>query len=153
MAETVGGEQNLPSDGRRNKTKILCTEHVPLPQRRRPARGTSIGIHRFGHLCPLQTPARFQCPEPHGIRCLRPAGRTICHTDGTASRNHHRQQYQPLSRAVGQDRFLLRLEPRNPHLRSGILPLDAMGFPKDVQQLLLQLLRIGKTHRPTDRAL
>ena len=47
----------------------------------------------------------------------------------------------------------VRLEPRNPHLRSGILPLDAMGFPKDVQQLLLQLLRIGKTHRPTDRAL
>ena len=31
MAETVGGEQNLPGDGRRNKAKILCTEHVSLP--------------------------------------------------------------------------------------------------------------------------
>ena len=132
------------------KQKYYVLNMFPYPSG---ARGTSIGIHRFGHLCPLQTPARFQCPEPHGIRCLRPAGRTICHTDGTAPRNHHRQQYQPLSRAVGQDRFLLRLEPRNPHLRPGILPLDAMGFPKDVQQLLLQLLRIGKTHRPTDRAL
>ena len=36
------------------KQKILCTEHVSLPQRRRSARGSSVGIHRFGHLCPLQ---------------------------------------------------------------------------------------------------
>ena len=35
-----------------------------------------------------------------------------------------------------QDRLLLRLEPRNPHLRPGVLPLDAMGFPENVQQLL-----------------
>ena len=33
---------------------------------------------------------------------------------------------------------IFRLEPRNPYLRTGILPLDPMGIPKDVQQLLLQ---------------
>lgn len=30
--------------------------------------------------------------------------------------------------------------PRSAYLRSGILPLDAVGFPEDVQQLLLQFL-------------
>ena len=67
MAEKVGGKQNLPSNGRRNEKEILCAEHVPLPLRCGIARRSSAGIYRFGYLRPLQTTARFQCTESHGI--------------------------------------------------------------------------------------
>ena len=38
-----------------------------LPLRCGTARRSSAGIHCFGYLRPLQTTARFQCTESHGI--------------------------------------------------------------------------------------
>ena len=112
MAETMGGQQNLSGNGRRYETEILCTEHVPLPLGCRSARGTSAGIHRFGHLRPLQTTARLQRTEPYGLRRLRLARRAVCHSNWPTPCNYYRQQYQPLSRTARQDRLLVRLEPR-----------------------------------------
>ena len=63
--------------------------------------------------------------------------------------NYYRQQYQPLSRTARQDRLLVRLEPRDTHLRPRILPLDAMGFPADVPELLRQQVAESTAHRPT----
>ena len=109
----MGGQQDLSGNGRRYETEILCTEHVPLPLGCRFARGTSAGLHRFGHLRPLQTPARLQRTEPYGLRRLRLARRAVCHSNWPTPCNYYRQQYQPLSRTARQDRLLVRLEPRN----------------------------------------
>ena len=144
----MGGQQDLSGNGRRYETEILCTEHVPLPLGCRSARGTSAGIHRFGHLRPLQTTARLQRTEPYGLRRLRLASRAVCHSNWPTPCNYYRQQYQPLSRTARQDRLLVRLEPRDTHLRPRILPLDAMGFPADVPELLRQQVAEGTAHRP-----
>ena len=66
MAETVGGEQNLPGDGRRNKAKILCTEHVPYPS----GAGLHVG-HPLGYIA-SDIYARYK--RLQGFNVLNPMG-------------------------------------------------------------------------------
>lgn len=66
MAEKVGGKQNLPSDGRRNEEKILCTEHVPLPS----GAGLHVG-HPLGYIA-SDIYARYK--RLQGFNVLNPMG-------------------------------------------------------------------------------
>ena len=49
------------------KQKYYVLNMFPLPLRCGPTRRTPAGIHRFGHLCSLQTTAGLQCTKSHGI--------------------------------------------------------------------------------------
>ena len=49
------------------KKKFYVLNMFPYPSGRGIARRSSAGIYRFGYLRPLQTTARFQCTESHGI--------------------------------------------------------------------------------------
>ena len=153
MAEAVGRPSDLPRRGGREEEEILRAEYVPLPQRRRPPRGPPPGLHRQRHLRPLQAALRLQRAQPHGLRRLRPARRAVCHTDGPAPCHNHRAEHQPLPRAARQDRLLLRLEPRGEDLRPGVLQVDAVGLPADVQELLQRQLEQGAADHQAHRAL
>ncbi len=66
--------------------QALYPRHVPLPQRSRPARRPSRGVHGHRHRLPLQADARIQRPAPDGLGRLRPARRAIRRPDQYASR-------------------------------------------------------------------
>ena len=57
-ASHVRGPESRRRRLRRHAAKVLRPRHVPLPQRRGPARGPSGGLHGHGHRGPLQADAR-----------------------------------------------------------------------------------------------
>jgi leucyl-tRNA synthetase len=76
MAAVLGTEPDVPDArvcpaGR----KAVRAGHVPLPQRRRAARGPSRGLHGHRHRLPLRADAGQERPAPDGLRRLRAAGR------------------------------------------------------------------------------
>ena len=77
--------------------KILHSRHVPLSERRGPARRPSGRLHRHGHPRPLQTRAGFQRAASDGLGRLRPARRAIRHQDRPASAPDHRGRTSPRS--------------------------------------------------------
>ncbi len=153
MATALEGAGHLPRGGGSRTPEILRSRHVPLPLGSGSARRPSAGLHRLRHLRPLQAVVRIQRVAPDGLRRLRSAGRAIRHPDRTASGRHDGAEHRPLPRAAGQDRLLVRLEPRGAHLRPGLLPLDPVGVPADVRPLLLQRLAAGAAHLRTRRGL
>ena len=58
---------------RSGQAEILRARHVPLPERRGPARRPSGGLHRHRHRRALQAAARFQRSASDGLGCVRPA--------------------------------------------------------------------------------
>ena len=153
VATPMGGERNLPGGRGREEKEVLCAQHVSLSFWSRIARGTSAGLHRQRHLCPLQATEGLQRAQPDGLRCLRTACRTICHTDGSASRHHYRTEHQPLPRTARQDRLLVRLGPRGAHVRPKLLQVDAVGLPAHVPLLFQHVQPEGSAHHQAHRAL
>ena len=138
VAAALERTEDLPRRGRPLAPEILCARHVPLSVGSRPACGPPAGLHRLGHLLALQAAQGIQRPAPDGLRRLRTSGRAVRHPDGAAPGGNDRAQHRPLPRAAGQDRLLVRLGPRGPHLRPEILQVDPVGLPRDVRPLLRQ---------------
>ena len=153
MAEPVGEGQDLPRHRGRRKEEVLCAQHVPLPVGGGTPCGSPPGLHSQRHLRALQASERLQRAQPHGLRRLRTPCRAVCHTDRTAPRGDNRCQHSTLSPAARQHRLLLRLGPRDTHLRPQVLPLDTVGVREDVPVVLLQLMPEGTAHRKTREAL
>ncbi|GFI53948.1 hypothetical protein IMSAGC022_00552 [Alistipes sp.] len=129
---------HLQRRGRRVAPQVLCSGHVSLSVGCGAACRSSARLYRIRHLFALQTTVGLQRAAPYGLRRIRPAGRAVCHTDRPAPRPDHRAEHSPLPRAARQDRFQLRLAPRGAHVRSRVLPLDAVGLCRDVRPLLRQ---------------
>ena len=95
---------------------------------------------------------RLQRTSPDGLRRLRPACRAVRHPDGTAPRRNDRAEHRPLPRTARQDRLLVRLAPRGPHLRPLLLQMDAVGLSGDVHNTTTTAVRsTGRTDRKTRR--
>ena len=130
-----------------SRPKFYVLDMFPYPS----GAGLHVG-HPLGYIASdiysrYKRQKRLQRPASDGLRRLRPSGRTVRHPDGPASGRHHRAEHRPLPRAIGQNRLLVRLGPRSPHLRSGLLQMDAVGVPQNVRLLLLQRQAAG----PPDR--
>ena len=153
MAAALERARHLPRRRRPRASQVLRPRHVPLPLGGRAPRRPSAGLHRLGHLFALQAAQGIQRAAPHGLRRIRPARRAVRHPDRAAPRRHDRAQHRPLPRAARQNRFFVRLGPRGAHLRPGLLQVDAVGVPRNVQPLLLQRHTAGTAHRRARRSL
>ena len=147
MAKEVGRDEDLPRDGGHAEAEVLRAQHVPLPLWGGAARGPSARLHSIRHIRALQAAAGLQRIEPHGLRRLRPAGRAVRHTDGTAPGRDDGAEHQPLPRTAGQNRLLVRLGQGGAHVRPEVLPLDAVGVHQDVQLILRQRAAEGQADR------
>ena len=116
--------------------KALRPGHVPLSQRRRPARRASRGLHGHRHRLPLQPDAGHERDAPDGLGRLRPARRAARQEDRHASAGDHREEHRQLPPAVEDARLQLRLGPRAGHDRRRLLPLDAVHLPGAVRHLV-----------------
>ncbi len=142
MASLLGGAQDLPSRRRYRpvEAEVLRARHVSVPLRRRPARGSSRGLHRVGHRCALQADARVQRAAPDGLGRVRLARGAVRDQDRNASEDHDRAQRGAVPRAAQEARFLLRLGSRGQHDRSELLPLD----PVDLQAAIRAWARVSR---------
>lgn len=143
----MGRGEDLPRNRGRAETEVLRAQHVPLPIRGGPARGPSARLHSIRHIRALQAAAGLQRIEPHGLRRLRPAGRAVRHTDGTAPRKDNKGKHGTVYRPTEQNRLLVRLGQKNKHVRPEVLPLDAVGVHQDVQLILRQRAAEGQADR------
>lgn len=138
MAEKVGGKQNLPSNGRRNEKKFYVLNMFPYPS----GAGLHVG-HPLGYIA-SDIYARYK--RLQGFNVLNPMGydayglpaeqyaiQTGQHPAITTVNNinRYREQLDKIGFSFDWNREIRTCEP-------GILPLDPMGVPQNVQQLLLQ---------------
>ena len=118
--------------------EVLHPRHVPLPERRGAACGTSRRIHRHRHPLPLQARARLQCAAPDGLGCVWPSGRAVRHPHGPASARDHGGERRQLQAPDPVARVQLRLDPRG---ISGGRSGSSSSFT-----------RAGSTQKPTGRS-
>ena len=71
----------------------LRAGHVPVPERRGPARRPPAGLHRHRRLRPVPADDRPQRPAHHGLRRVRPARRAVRGGDRAAPAHDHRGQH------------------------------------------------------------
>ena len=115
---------------RPGQAQALHPRHVPLPQRRRPARRPSRGLHRHRHPLPLQADARVQRPAPDGLGRLRPARRAVRRSrPSTHPRITTQANIDTFRRQIKSLGFSLRLGPRGRHDRPGLLQVDPVDLP------------------------
>ena len=143
----MGGYEDLPRDGGHAETEVLRAQHVPLSLWGGAARGPSARLHSIRHIRALQAAAGLQRIEPHGLRRLRPAGRAVRHTDGTAPGKDNKGKHGTVYRPTEQNRLLVRLGQGGEHVRPEVLPLDAVGVHQNVQLFLRQRAAEGQADR------
>ena len=128
--------------------------HVPLPQRRRPARRAPRGLHRHRHRLPVSCGCRAAtcCTRWAGTRSACPPSSTRSRptrTRAETTREEHRE-LPPADPDAGPE---LRLGPRGRYHRPGVLQVDAVDLPAAVQQLLRPDRPEGQADRaPDERA-
>ena len=121
--------------------------HVPVPERRRPARRAPAGLHRHRRLLPLQADDRPQRAVHDGLRRVRSAGRAVRGADRPAPGDHHaaeHRQHAPPAAPAGAEP---RPAAQRVHHRPELLPLDAVDLPADLQLLVRHR---AATARPID---
>ena len=137
MAAILGGARHLP----RHRGPLLPEgqeavrpRHVPLPVGcRTPCRPPG-GLHRHRHILALLQDARLQRASSDGIRLLRPSRRELRHQDRHAPQGDHQEEHRELHPPDKEPWHVLRLGPRDQHLRGGLLPLDAVDLPPALQE-------------------
>ena len=119
------------------RREALRPGHVPLPVRCRAARRAPAGLHRHRRLRPLPADDRQQRAARHGLRRLRPARRAVRRADRPAP-----ARAPPRTTSTTMQRQLRRLGLGHDERRSfatiddGLLPLDAVDLPADLQLLV-----------------
>ena len=157
MAKGLVRRGDLPDPQRRPAPEILRPRDVPL----------SVGPHPYGARAQLRHGRRggalhagegVQRPPPDGLGRLRPAGRERRPRSRGASRRVDLRQYRRHARTAAIDGAVARLEPRDRHLRSGLLQAPAAsvpGFPRSRPRRPphgARELGSGRPDRPRQRA-
>ena len=121
------------------KRKFYVLNMFPYPS----GAGLHVG-HPLGYIA-SDIYARYKRQQGFNVlNPMRPAGRAVRHTDGTAPGSDDGAEHQPLPRAAGQNRLLVRLGQGGAHVRPEVLPLDAVGVHQDVQLILRQRAAEGQ---------
>ena len=103
---------------------------------------SGIGLH-VGHplgyiatdvLRPLQADDRAQRAARAGLRRVRPARRAVRRADRPAPAGHHRGEHRDHARAAAPAGAGARPAPQRRDHRPGVLPLDAVDLPADLQR-------------------
>ena len=110
--------------------------HVPVPLGHRAARRPPAGLHRHRRLRPLQADDRAQRAARAGLRRVRAARRAVRRADRPAPADHHRGEHRDDARAAAPAGAGARPAPQRRHHRPGVLPLDAVDLPADLQLLV-----------------
>ena len=130
-----------------DRPKLLRARHVPVPERRGPARRPPARLHRHRRLRALQAHDRLQRAARDGLRRVRPARRAVRGADRAAPAGHHRGEHRQHAAPAARARARPRPAARRRHHRRRLLPLDAVDLPADLQLLV----RRGRRPRPPDR--
>ena len=110
--------------------------HVPLPERRRPPRRASAGVHRDRRLRTVPPDARQERPALPRLRRLRAPGRAVRRPDRAAPAQDHRGQHRHHGAPAAPPRPGSRRPPGGPDHRPRLLPLDAVDLPPDPRRLV-----------------
>ena len=133
--------------GRRRSTAPVRHGHVPLSLRGRAPRRASARLHRHRRVLPLQADVRHERPLHAGLRRLRPARRAARHRHRHPPPREHRDEHREHAAPAAPPRPQPRPPPQRRHHRRGLLPLDAVDLPADLQRLVRRRGGPG----PTDR--
>ena len=118
----------------RGPAEALRAGHVPVPVRHRAARRAPAGLHRHRRVRPVQADDRAQRAARPGLRRVRPARRAVRRADRAAPAGHHRGEHRDDARAAAPAGAGARPPPQRVDHRPGVLPLDPVDLPADLQQ-------------------
>ena len=132
------------------QAQVLHPRHVPLPQRRRPARRPPRGLHRHRHPLPLQADARLQRPAPDGLGRLRPARRAVRDQDRHAPAGHHPGRTSTTSagrsrRSASRYDWDREVDTTDP----GYYQVDPVDLPAALRHLVRPRLRVDRRPGPS----
>ncbi len=133
---TRSGRWPRASTGSRSGRKLYVMDMFPYPSGAGPARRPPAGLHRHRRLRAVPADGRAQRAAHHGLRRLRAARRAVRGADRAAPAGHDRGQHRdlpPQLRRLGLGHDERR---RRRHDRPGVLPLDAVDLPADLQLLV-----------------
>ena len=141
-------QPNPEQQGFAGQAQNVRAGHVPLPVRRGAARGAPGGLHRHRHRLPLRADdaATTSCTRWATTRSACPPSSTPSSTACTRARPP-RKNIANIERQIRMFGFSYDWSRARGHHRRGVLPLDAVDLPADVQQLV----RSGGRRRPADR--
>ncbi|CAM5623892.1 hypothetical protein SGLAM104S_04680 [Streptomyces glaucescens] len=110
--------------------------HVPVPLRCGPARRPPAGLHRHRRLRAFPAHDRPQRPAHPGLRRLRPARRAVRRADRHAPARVHRGQHREHEGPAAAAGPGPRQAPVVRHDRPGLLQVDPVDLPADLQLLV-----------------
>ena len=162
LAGPLGARRDVPDaqPGRRPQpgfrrggrpAQAVRARHVPYPSGVGPARRPPARLHRHRRLRPLPADERPQRGPHDGLRRVRPARRAVRRADRPAPADHHRGQHRHDASPVAPPGDGLRPSPVDRDHRRGLLPLDAVDLPADLQLLVRRRRGPGPPDRRPDR--
>ena len=123
----------------------------PYPSGRGPARRPPARLHRHRRLRPLPADARRQRAAHDGLRRVRAAGRAVRGPDRPAPAHDHLRATSTSSWRSCAGWVWATTSAAGRHHRPGLLPLDAVDLPADLQLVVRHRRRQGPPDRRADR--
>ena len=94
MAEHLGKDEVQSLRREEREAQALCLGNVLLSLRGEAAHRTLVQLRPHRFLRTIQADAGLQRLSAHGLRCLWPARRKLCHQDGRPPQGLHREEHR-----------------------------------------------------------